>query len=1256
MGGVTGLFYQTILEISFLPYKAYIAILAIIKTLYRIFISKQNLLEWMTAEEAEKQAVTTKIAFYKEMFINVLSGMWMLFFSMQGSFIQRILGFFLGILWIIGPNIACNISKPTPKENSIGKLSDDERNHLMEIAKKTWDYFSSFINEENNFLPQDNFEEARSKQIAKRTSPTNIGLGILSIISAIDFKFISYNSGINLLSKCISAVDGLVKWNGHLYNWYDLETLKPLNPAYISSVDSGNFVGYLYVLKQFLLENDKNEIIDSLIKIVDRLINNTDFSKLYDSKKKLFSIGFNVEENKLTDSYYDLLASEARQTSLIAIAKKDVPIKHWSALNRTLTVYKKYKGLVSWSGTAFEYFMPDVIVKNYPGSLLQESNRFVVLCQREYCKMLKIPWGISEAAFALKDLHGNYQYKAFGIPWLGLKRGLAYERVVSSYGSILTILNNPKEVMDNIKLLENEKMLGKYGLFESIDFTPSRLKIGTKSEVVKTYMAHHQGLILASINNFFHDGILINRFMKNPEIEAVDILLQERMPKVAILTKEKKERIEKIRLDDYETYSQRVYTKVNTTFNNINVISSDKYTVFLDDKGRGYSKYNDLLINKYKEDFGTEQGIFFYIKNIKTKKTWTNANIFELSKPDKYKIIFSPDSNTIFRTDGDIESKTKIAIAPEEPVEIRELLLKNAGTKETILEVSSILEPVLCSDAQEYSHPAFNSLFLTYEWMPNIESIIVKRKKRDQYEKDVYLGVSIYSSSSKINDTEFEIDKAELRGRENIGIPIKIEQSKPFSNKSKLVTEGAAAFRQTIKLNTNEQSKIALLITINDNKDEVISTLEKYRNIENIERAFELSRAKNELENRYLGINANETDLFQKMLGLLLKENPIKSIDLEKMPKEIYSQEDLWSLGVSGDIPILLVKIRHPNDSYIINDILKAKEFFNLKNCKIDIVILNEEKNIYEQYVKEKIENAIIEKHLAYLIGKKNGIYIINNSELNNKQRNSIILRSNLILDAGKGNLKRQIDELEECVIDREKQIGFENSGSPKESIVGDKISLNPSELKYYNEYGGFNLRGNEYVIKKEPNNNLPTVWSHIIANKSFGAIVTDNMGGFTWSLNSRLNKLTSWDNTPCLDIPSEILYIKEKNTGKVWSNSSFISGNEGDFKVVYGFGYANYTNLCNDFFMETEIFVPKEDNVKVNIIKMKNTSENKRNLKFVYYIKPVLGEDEYYTKGMLNLEQKSKHYMEMKNLGNGDFLGITFLRYKSRNYFLYRK
>lgn len=451
IGDLNASILRGLLDFMFLPNKAFITLNAICKSIYRLKISKQNLLEWTTSEEAEKQAKTDLFSYYKNMKANVILGVIGL---LVGIYFSKTVTLVLSIIWLIAPTVAWYISKPIIHTQNIPSR---DRKYLIEIGNKTWKYFEDNMNEYNNFLPPDNYQESRKQKVANRTSPTNIGLGLLAVVSSYDLGYIDEDKCIDLIEKMLFTIEKLPKWCGHLYNWYNTVTLEPLMPRYISTVDSGNFVGYLYTLKTFLLNFPKTEKIEILISIVDRLIANTNFLVLYDYKKRIFSIGFNIEENKLTDSYYDLLASEARQASLVAIAKRDVPSKHWNALSRTLTTLNGYKGLISWSGTAFEYLMPSINIKSYEGSLLDESCRFLIMSQKEYARKLGVPWGISEAAFSLKDLNNNYQYKAFGIPWLGLKRGLDEDVVISSYSVFLSLIYDVNSSIQNIRRLERRR-------------------------------------------------------------------------------------------------------------------------------------------------------------------------------------------------------------------------------------------------------------------------------------------------------------------------------------------------------------------------------------------------------------------------------------------------------------------------------------------------------------------------------------------------------------------------------------------------------------------------------------------------------------------------------------------------------------------------------------------------------------------------------------------------------------------------------
>lgn len=1236
LSGINASLLRGLFTLATLPDKAYMSANAICKTLYRLKVSKKHMLEWVTAEEAEKMAKKDIKSYYINMAPNIILGILgilYLFINAKNPF--SVLIFVISSLWLIAPAIMCYISKEIVVNNKKELLVDKDKQYVLEVGKKTWQFFKDYLVKENNYLPPDNYQEDRKPKAIKRTSSTNIGLALLAVISSYDLGYETQKNTLELLNKMIDTIYNLQKWNGHLYNWYNIETLEPLRPRYISSVDSGNFVGYLYVVKQFLIQNGQEDTR------IDELVEHTDFTKLYNEKMQLFSVGYNVEENMLTDSYYDLLASEARQTSLVAIAKKDIEQKHWYNLSRTLTVLNKYKGLISWSGTAFEYLMPNINIPKYPGSLLDESCKFLIMSQKEYNKKLKIPWGISESAFNLKDLNNNYQYKAFGIPWLGLKRGLADEIVVAPYASIMAIIDEPIEVLKNLKQLEKLGMYNKYGFYESIDYTPTRLRKNETKAIVKTYMAHHQGLILLSINNLMNNNIIQKRFVQNPEIEAVDVLLQERMPENIIITKEEKEKVEKIKYIDYENATQREITKINTELNNVNVIGNDKYTIIMDQKGNGYSKYNNILINRYKYTDDEEQGIFFFFKNIKTKRIWTSNYMNYLSKADKYVMCFTPDMNKITRQDGNIETITKISVAPTEPVEIRRIELVNHGIEDETIEITSFLEPLISEKEQDYAHRAFNKLFLEYEIIE--DTILIRRKSRDKSKSDMFLAVNLYAENEIIGETEFEVDKEKFYGREAIGLPKTVENSIPLGRNIGLTTEPIIAIKNTVKIKANEKVAFNLIICVSESKEKVIELINKFTNSETIKRSIELAKVKVEAESRYLNIKGKEIDLCQKILGYLIFPNPLKRI-INKNKKVISAYvSELWKYGISGDLPILLVKVKDISDIEILKQVINVYEYLRVKNINIDLVIVDEEQHSYENYTREGIINIILNKNMGYLQNIRSGIFVLNN--LSKEEIQVLEFRANLVLDVSLGKIERQLTDLEEEYIETIKQIGDEKIPQIAEKPEQIRKKLEDEQLKYCNEYGGFSLDGKEYNIRINKDNKLPTVWSHVLANEKFGTVITENMGGYTWYKNSRLNRLTAWANNPTNDIPSEIIYLEDMENKKVWSLGQNPIPDSNDYYITYGFGYANYMHKSNGLIQNASIFVPCKDSAKVHLIRLENIEPRKRKIKLVYYIKPVLGEDETISNTYLNLEYKEgSNLLCLENISNEDFKNVLYV------------
>ncbi len=1231
--GLKGSFLRGIITLGCIPYKAYISLKSITTSLYRMLISKKHMLEWMTSEEAEKQAKEDLLSYLKQMLINIVFG---IIFIFSKNIILTV----LGLIWIITPFVMWYISKPKKQIKTVEELNKKEKQYIQDIGKRTWDFFDKYLVKENNYLITDNYQEDRKEKIVLRTSSTNIGLSLLAVISANDLGYIDKEKALKLLKEMILTIESLPKWNGHLYNWYQIRTKEPLVPRYISTVDSGNFVGYLFVVKTFLLENiekskEENKILElkNLENIVDNLIKNTDFSLLYNNELQMFSIGYNLEENKLTDSYYDLLASEARQASLVAIAKKDVPSKHWNNLSRTLTTLNNYKGLVSWSGTAFEYLMPDINIPRYVGSLLDESCRFMIMSQKEYSKKINIPWGISEAAFNVKDLKSNYQYKAFGIPWLGLKRGLGDELVVSSYGSILAIGDLPKEEIENLKRLEKEGMLSKYGFYESIDYTPERVEKGKTSSVVKTYMAHHQGLILLSINNLFNNKILVQRFLKNPEMQAISVLLQEKMPEKGVITKETKEKVEKLKYKDYEDYIKLTFNKIDRRLITGNVIASDDYVVVMNQKGEGLSKYKNIYINRYKRTEDYSQGIFFVMKNIKTKKIWSSNYLF--NNKNNYQISFMPDKCEQEIIEGNIKTKIETTVCSNEPVELRRVKLENIGNEEEIIEITSYFEPILSKKEDDYAHPVFNKLFLITKYDEETKSLIIKRKKRQKEEKEIYLAVNLSTNSETIGDLEYEINESRFVGRGNFGIPKMIENSIPLSKKTGLVTEPIIALKKTLKIKPEETVYVDLILSVGEEEKKVKENLNKYLIFENVKNEFQLSKARVEAENRYLGVKGKETVIYQKILSYIIFGSPLKSEKLKKLTLGEYKQSDLWKYGISGDLPIILVKLQDVNDSYIVKEVLKAYEFFRIKKIETEIVILDEEKHSYENYVREEIENQILNKHMAYLKNIRAGIFLLSKNEIDKKDISLLELVAEVIIDSRKGGLENNIRDLEEEYLEKTEAFNQKENNVIYEEEKDEDIDIlkNNEKLKYYNEYGGFSEDGKEYLIRVNKENRLPTVWSNILANEKFGTVITENNGGYSWYKNSRLNRVSAWNNNPVLDIPSEIIYMKNEE-GKTWSLGLNPKPDDRNYNIIYGFGYAKYIHKSSGIEQELEVFVPSEDSCKISILSLKNTTPNRKKFKLYYYIKPVIGEDEIKTSKYIETRlDKNNNIVYSKNL-----------------------
>ncbi len=1380
IGSKAGLL-QFVLNIIFLPYQAWLMIKAVAITLTRVLITKKNLLEWVTSADVEKYQKNSLMSYLIKMKSSMIVALLLLVTIIVFKVNLLPLGIFFLLIWLSAPVIAYWISKDIKKP--VVKVSENEMVELGRISRKTWRYFEDFANSQNHFLAPDNYQADPPRGIAYRTSPTNIGLGLLATLSARDFGYIGNEEMLTQLEKTITTMEGMDKWKGHLYNWYNTNTLKTLSPAYISTVDSGNLVGYLitlaqglkgymdkplldkqfikgirdtlncigeegkdanlrisdYILssgdkitdpmswknilaeietvagvqdlrksvwvqkfenmiQQFYMEmlkflpgvllldkipsdylkikgskkhnkniedllsalrqnpvlkdlpdhynqlehkvkdliaiNQKNKGADkervlswlheielisvqaktkaedfikryqNLIMRIEKMSLDMKFLPLYDQKKKLFSIGFNLEENKLTNSYYDLLASEARQTSYICIARGEIPATHWFKMGRSLTVVDRYKGLISWTGTMFEYLMPLLIMKSYKNTLLDETYYFVIRSQKKYGEKRHMPWGTSESAFYLLDHNQEYQYKAIGVPWLGLKRGLIEDAVATPYATCLALMVDPEGAVKNLIKLREEGLEGRFGFFEAADYTKGRVGFEPKRAIVKSYMAHHQGMSLVSLNNFLNQNIMQERFHSDPEIHAARLLLQEKVPGNVLITKAHKEKVIPFKESvGKEISAIRKFYQPDQILPKAHILSNGKYSIMITDKGTGYSKNKLMAITRYRSKNNSDSyGMFFYLRNINTEEFWSSTYAPINTKPDKYEVTFMDDKAIYDRQDGDIETKTEVLAVSGENAEIRRLTIKNIGEKTSNIEITSYFEVVLASQESDEAHPTFSNLFIETEYNKDLNCLIGNRRPRSKTDKTSWIGHRAVLEGESTGEFQYETDRMKWIGRgRNLKNPLAMTSGKPLSNTTGPVLDPVISLRTIVKIEPGKTAKISFVTAVAESNEYLTSVIEKYSSSEGIEGAFNLAEIRCKLETKYLNMNVEEVELYQNLLSDLLFVSPLRSKNQEQILKNTRGQSALWRYGISGDLPIVLVVVNKNDQVEILIEVLKAQEYWRLMDLKVDLILLSEEEYTYNLPLNQLVSDIVLSSQTQDFANRVSHVFVLDKNKILTEDIPLFYAVASLVFKGDKGTMSQQIK--------REQKLELPKLMDFKE--LPSNISSAPSKLpplQYFNGLGGFNEKGNEYIIKIVNGQDTPAPWINVISNDKFGFLVSESGSGHTWSENSRENKLTPWSNDPVSDPPGEYLYLRDEDNGQVWTITPLPIREKEDYVIHHGFGYSIFEHKSNEVEQKLTMFVPVSESVKLSLVSLKNTSTKKKNISLTYCVKPILG------------------------------------------------
>ncbi|MFO1019855.1 MAG: glucoamylase family protein [Planctomycetales bacterium] len=955
--------------------------------------------------------------------------------------------------------------------------------------------------------------------------------------------------------------------------------------------------------------HDLERRLDYLSDRYESLAMEMDFRTVYNPQRRLFSVGYNKEDARLDRSHYDLLASESRLASLVAIAKGDVEHRHWFQLGRTLTVTCGEKSLLSWGGTMFEFLMPPLFMKDYPGSLLETSCRAAVKRQIEYGRQRKVPWGISESAFGAVATNSDYHYQSFGVPGLGLKRGLANDLVISPYSTGLATLIDPVAALENFRVLTSEGAEGLWGYYDAIDYTPERVPAGERRIVVQNYLAHHHGMTLAALANCLLNNWVHDRFQKQPLARAIEVLLQERIPVSVLEFQPQADEAPVLpvlpevpgpisrRLSTYATARPRTH-----------LLSNGQYNVMVTNSGSGYSRCGNTAMTRWISDPTRDDcGQYIYLRRLDAPGIWSAGYQPTQTIPTAYEVTYSIDKAEFRRRDGDLETLLEVAVSPENNAEIRHVTVTNHSRRAVTVEVTSYAEIVLTDANADLAHPAFSKLFVETEYLPEYRALLARRRPRDTTQQPAWAVHVIAGNHVADHSIQFETDREQFIGRcRTLVSPAALDPGAKLSGSTGPVLDPIFSLRHQFQIPPGESMSVAFVTAHAETREAAIHLADQYHDSRSVQRTFEMAWAQCQVELRHLQISPAGMHLYQRVASAILYPDPAWRSTAEVLQKNRRSQSALWKYGISGDLPIVLLRVSKPEQRVLLRELLSAHEFWHSHGLKVDLVVLNEYPVEYFDGVHQQLQEII--QGTRIVPNKPGGIFLLKNSFVDEEDRNLLDSIASVVLTGDRGGLLKQVENQPRNVrsIDRLPVHGVKVA--PTTSPEENTPARPGNDLTFSNQFGGFSPDGREYIVRLAGKTTTPAPWSNIIANEKFGFLVTESGGGYTWSGNSRENKLTNWCNDPIGDTPGEILYLRDEETGEVWTTTPNPIRDSSEYSVHHGRGYSRFVHKSHDVSQELLLSVAPEDPVKFICLKITNDSSRPRRISATYYLEWILG------------------------------------------------
>jgi len=1221
---------QFAITVVVLPHQALLAADAIARTLYRVLRSNRRMLEWRSARYEERISVRGRSEVWRRMgsavvlAVVLLSAMWAgALTSGTGSLGAAVLAV-LTLAWLLAPEVVFRLSAEPSRPQRV--LAPGDRPMAERYAREHWQYFDDCASAATHWLVPDNLQETPTPVLATRTSPTNIGLQLLANMSAHDLGFIDAAEMTTRLERILDTVDRMAKVRGHLLNWYDLSDLHVLDPPYVSAVDSGNLAGHLLALAEGCVDLATNDGVDAtrLHAIAGRARETAmamDFSLFYDSRRRLLSIGYDARSGMLDDSSYDLLASEARLASFIAVAKGDVPVSHWFHLGRSLTVADGATALVSWSGSMFEYLMPILVMASRPFSLLDQTHHAAVRRQIAYGDSRSAPWGVSESAYNVRDRHDTYQYRAFGVPDLALKRGLAADLVVAPYASALALAVDPVAAMRNLARLDSLGARGRYGFYDSLDFT--RTDADGSPAVVRAFMAHHLGMSLVALDNALNisdgDGIWQSRFMRNPVVRAAALLLDERVPRrYTIQPAQSDQPLAEFERSARERQVVREFNDANTTEPHVGLLGGQSYGVLLTNAGGGYSRSGPIDVFRWRADATKDEtGQWIYVRDLENRRVWSVAHQPVRAAADSYQVTFAADRAVFDRRDDGIETRTDIAVVPRERAEIRRVTLINRSESVRRIELTSYGEIVLTDAGADRAHPAFQNLFVETEWLPGAGAVIGSRRPRAAAEARRWLAHVVAIGGAQEGTTTCETDRARFIGRgRTVHEPAALDDDAELSCSAGAVLDPIAALRVRLILGPGRSATVAFSTIVADSRDQALQAVDRYRDIEASSRALALAGTEALVEQRDLGISASDAGLYQDLAGALIYPRASLRASESERRASTRGQQALWAQGISGDWPIVLATITAEVGLSSVRQLLAAHTYWRMKGVHCDLVILNARAPSYVQDLQDQLRTMVLSSSEGGTLDAPAGVFI---------RRADLLAPEDVAFLRAIAAIHVVCDGvgLGEVVAGTVDPAPVPTPPHPAPGHAKSRATAGGEPTPSGNGYGTLEAN-DDYVVEVRGAHVPPAPWANVVANPNAGFCVTERGGGFAWAENSYFFRLTPWFNDPVSDPCGEVLYLRDDDSGEWWTATPGSQPARGDeslsaYRAVHAAGRSTFSHARFGIESVLEMAVPAEDPVKISRLTLTNTGDRPRRLTITSFVELVLGTERERTRHQLH-------------------------------------